>query len=248
MLVAAGVALVFLIGGDNDKSSSTQTATAQGDGTPATGAGTGPGPRPTMNGTDPGIGGATAPTGQGGPGQVVPINPNGGPPPLATGPNAPIITPRDQPRGTTAAGGAPTGAGSSSNYTIDDVRVRDHRGSGSAPLDIPPNIHTPEGPRINSTLTNEIATQVRAIMNTCAKGVSREGRGESPRVEGLLVTTVKANQLGVLSATIQVRDVPETTAATVKSCMEPKIVALTAPAPDQADLDSYSVSMRMTLP
>jgi hypothetical protein len=30
--------------------------------------------------------------------------------------------------------------------------------------------------------------------------------------------------------------------------MEPKIIGLTAPAPDQADLDAYSISMRMTLP
>jgi hypothetical protein len=240
VLVAAGVALVLLVGGGDDTRRGSQTARTQTGESPSAN-----GPRPSLTASNPGGGasatGQTAPTGGG---QVVPIDPNGNPPPLD--PNAPRITP-GEPRGTTA-GGVATGTGKSEDYVVGNVRIRDHRGSGQTPLDMPPNIHTPEGPRINSTLTNDIGKQVRTITLACAKDLSREGRGASPRVEGLLVTTVKANQLGVLSATMQPRELPEAATAALRACMEPKIIGLTAPAPDQADLDAYSISMRMTLP
>lgn len=236
MLLAAGIALVLMLGGDKDKASSRQTA--QSGGTASTGS-TGTGPRPTLNGNDPGAGGQAGTGDMTGTGQVVPVNPGGGPPPL--NPNAPRVTVREQPRG--------TGSASASNdYVVGEVRMRDHRGSGEKPIDLPPNIHTPEGPRINSVLTDNIGKQVRDVMLACAKTLSRDGRGPSPRVEGILVTTVKAHQMGVLAATMQPRDLPEATAATLKGCMEPKLVGLTAPAPDQDDLDSYSLSLRMTLP
>ena len=177
-------------------------------------------------------------TGQGG-NLVVPMNPNGGPPPLD--PNAPHVTPRTTPRGQGSDGT------SSDNYTVGDVGVRDHRGSAETPMDIPPNVHPPEGPRIDSKVTNVIAQQIRTLMFACSKDLSRDGRGAKPRIDGQIVVAVKAHQLTVLTAIIQPRDLGAAATTTLKTCMEPKMVGMTAAAPDQDDLASYSIDIAFTL-
>lgn len=243
-LVVAGavVALVVMLGGGgtNDGAGHAKTQTSDASGT--SGTTTPQGPRPTLN---PGGAGASATPG---------VQPSGsGAPPVATGSNAPIVTPRDQPRGAGTAD-APAGAQGSSalpperDYSVGDIRMRDHRSGSHGQADIPPNVHTPEGPRIDSALTAAIGRQVKIVMLECAKGTSREGRGAEPRVEGQVVIAVKANQASVLSGIMQPRDVSPEVATTIKTCVETKLVGLTAPAPNQADLDHYSINMSMKLP
>lgn len=242
VLLAAAVGLVLMLGSGSDSSSSTQTAGPPTGDTTTT---TGTGPRPTLS-SDPGGTPGTPGTGRPGEGEQP-----GVPPPLATGSNAPVVTPRGQPRGTTPgdpAGGSGSGAGPGSSYVVGDIRVRDHRAGGGPPMDIPPSIHTPEGPRIDSSLTDAIGQQVRLTMFECAKSTSRDGRGERPRVDGQIVINVKANQLAVASAIMQPRDLSEAATTSIKQCMEAKIVGMTAPAPNQADLDSYSINMSLSIP
>ncbi len=238
IVAGAALALVLLLGGGSKSSDTSGTATTQ----PTEPSPSQPGPRPTL---------ATGDTT--GPGSSSPLAPgNNGAPPVATGSDAPIVTPRDQPRGTATdpAGrqGAPGAVGEGQDYVVGDVRVRDHRDGSAAPVDIPPSVHTPEGPRIDSTLTAKLGQQVQTIMYACAKGTSREGRGSQPRVEGQVVISVKANKASVVSSVMQPRDVSAATASTIKSCMEPKVIGLTEVAPNQADLDNYSINLSMRLP
>ena len=239
IVAGAALALVLLLSGGGSGSDASGTAKTQTS-EPSTSQ---PGPRPTL---------ATGDT----PAGVDPASPlapgNNGAPPVATGSNAPVVTPREQPRGTgtdpTGRQGAPGAVGEGSDYAVGDVRVRDHRAGSNAPVDIPPSVHTPEGPRIDSTLTAKIGQQVQTIMYACAKGTSREGRGPQPRIEGQIVIAVKAKQASVLSSVMQPRDVSAATASAIKSCMEPKVIGLTEAAPNQADLDNYSINLSMKLP
>lgn len=241
VVAGAVVALTMMLGGGTE-SDGAGNAKPQ---PPATTSTSPQGPRPTLNPGDP-----TTPGTPGVPRAGEP----GGPPPVATGSNAPIVTPRDQPRGAANAD-SPAGAQGSAgavpqgqDYVVGDVRVRDHRGGSNAPMDIPPNVHPADGPRIDSALTAALGRQVKLLVLDCAKGTSRDGRGTQPRVEGQIVIAVKANQASVLSGIMQPRDVSATVASTIKSCIEPKLVGITAPAPNQADLDSYSINMSMQLP
>jgi hypothetical protein len=234
--VAAGIALylMFISGSKTSTSGTKQPAVAGG--TAGTGR-TDPGSRPALpSGTDPG-----APAGQGSTGPTGTGTPPG-PPPLAGSDGMYGVTITERPRGT-GVGGIP-----GDTYVVSDVEVRDHRGGSGAPLDVPPNVHTPEGPRIASTLTNAIGQQVKAVLWDCAKGTSRDGRGPKPRVDGQIVVAVKTNQLTVQSVVMQPRDVSETVATTIKACSEPKIAVLTASAPDQADITNYGINVSLILP
>lgn len=231
VLLGIGVALYILVGRDSASSGGATTTTTTPGG--ASGGGVA-GDRPRMPDGTP----------------IPRTGEPGGPPPVG-GPNAPVITPGDRPRGQGGAdgSGAPAG-GSSDRYQVGNIEVRDHRGGDQAPIDIPPPVHTPGGPRIESTLTNAIGSKVQAALRECTRTLTltREGRGAKPRVEGQIVTDVKAGTLTIASAIMQPRDISEADATALKACTEPKLVGVTAAAPGQADLDSYPINLTLTLP
>jgi len=242
VLVGAGIALYFLVGkGESATTSGTGTTpsggTVSAGGMGNTGGGgmvnTGGGDRPRMPDGTP----------------IARAGEPGGPPPVGMGSQAPTITTRD--RGT--AGPTPDTQGSAGGegvdaYKVGNIDVRDHRGGSGAQLDIPVPVHTPEGPRIDSAVTAAIGKQVRMTMYDCAKTLGSEGRGTRPRVEGQLVTNIKGNTMTVASAIMQPRDLNEADTKALKACMEPKVVGMSTPAPNQADLDSYPLSLTMPLP
>lgn len=247
VVVGAGVALAVMLASSDDgkpagtgTTTTSQTGTTGAGGAGTTGAASGAsgangtttdlGPRPTL----PGAGTTTD-----GSGQVVFQTGQNPTPPV--GPYGVHVTARGE-RGSTPP------AGSADAYHVGDVKMRDHRGSGGAPIDVPPNVHTPEGPRIDSTLTAAIGKQVRTVIQTCAKDASREGRGAKPRVDGQIIITVSGGQATITSSVIQPHDVPDAVASTLKACIEPKLVGISAPAPNQADLDNYGINVTTQLP
>ena len=189
--------------------------------------------------SEPG-GATTAPAGSG---SLQPGAP-GGPPPVAasTDPRAPVVTPSNEPRGNR------DDVGSGSAYTVGNLGIRDHRGSNAVPVDVPPNVHAPGEKLIDSTLTNAIGRQVRTTIYACAKEAGREGRGKDPRIEGQFAIDVQANVLKVVSAMFQVRDLADAQAAAIKQCVESKVVGMTTPAPNQADIASYGINVTLRLP
>ena len=132
-------------------------------------------------------------------------------------------------------------------YAVGDVRVRDHRAGEHAPMDIPPNIHPAEGRKLPSELTFAITQKVKAVMNEWVGG-SREGRGEKPRLEGQITVGIKAQQLSVTGATMQLRDMDGPVVDTLKQCIETKSVGLAVPAGEQADLDGYTINLTFAIP
>ena len=163
------------------------------------------------------------------------------PPEIARGQSAPTVTP-SLPRGTPAA--EPSDV---NEYAVGDVRVRDHRGSGSAvPLDIPPSVHPAEGRRLTSNLVHEVGTKLKGIVKECATTLPAGARGKDAHLEGLVVVAIKAKQVTVQKAVVQLRDVADTSVDAIKKCIEEKALTLTQQA-DEIDLESYDINVSYAL-
>lgn len=134
-------------------------------------------------------------------------------------------------------------AGSANEYTVGDVQIRDHRSGSNAQIDVPPNIHRPNTRQLPSTLTAQVAQQIRGVLADCAKDLPKEARGDHPRLEGTINVAIKDHKLTVTTATYQLRDVTGDAVATMKSCVEQKSVGLESAANDQEDIDNYSIGI-----
>jgi hypothetical protein len=135
-----------------------------------------------------------------------------------------------------------------SRQTLDGVPVRDHRSGDQPPVDLPPNIHPAEGRMLPVPLTSAISGQVRKVMADCLAGVSRDGRGTKPRLEGQIDVAIKKGTMSVTKSIMQVRDFENPGIDAVKQCVESKSVGLSAAAASEADLDSYSIRMSYEIP
>lgn len=143
----------------------------------------------------------------------------------------------------------PDGSGATvSEYTIGGVRVRDHRSGDHAPLDIPPAIHPPEGRKIPSQLTSDLAQRLRTVMTECAPTVPPQARGQASRIEGEILIAIKDHQATVTSATYQARDVVGEAQGSIKQCMEQKSVGVAAPSGDEPDVEGYAITLSLRLP
>jgi hypothetical protein len=159
---------------------------------------------------------------------------------------APTVTATE--RGERPALPEPAPGQSPKDYVVGDIRVRDHRAGDSEPLDIPPNVHPAEGRALPSTLTHEIAQKVKAVVMACTASLPEDARGGRPRVEGQIEVAIKGGQMTITKSTMQLREVIGDAALTTKQCVETKSIGLANPAPDQADLDRYSINVTFAIP
>lgn len=134
------------------------------------------------------------------------------------------------------------------DYVVGDIRVRDHRSGDNVPLDIPPNVHPPEGPKIPSTLTHAVAQQLKPIMVECVANVPKDARGDRPRLEGQLIIAIKDHKATVTKSIMQLRNVTGESVEPAKQCIESRAIGIEAQAADQADLDSYSINISFAIP
>jgi len=134
------------------------------------------------------------------------------------------------------------------DYVVGDIRVRDHRAGNRELLDIPPNVHPAEGRKIPSTLTHEISQKVKDVMMQCVANLPREARGEKPRLEGQISIAIKDKQLSVTKSTMHLRNMSGESVEPAKQCIEQKSIGLVNPAPDQDDLDDYTINLSFAIP
>jgi hypothetical protein len=170
--------------------------------------------------------------------------------PTQTGHN-PSVTVTDRPRGETPPPPAlPSGGENPREYAVGDSVVRDHRAGDNKPMDIPPNLHAADSRMIPSELTHSISQKVKAVMKDCVASLPTEGRGDKPRLEGQIIIAIKDKTLAVTESTIQMRDLDGLGAATeaAKQCVQSHAVGLSTPAPDEADLASYSIHLSFAIP
>ena len=134
------------------------------------------------------------------------------------------------------------------DYVVGDIRVRDHREGDHKPLDIPPNVHPAEAPTIPSSLTHEIAQKVKAVMLDCTKSLPAAARGDKPRVEGQILINIKDHKVTITKSTMQLRNVTGESVEPTKQCIEQSSVGITNPAPEQSNMDSYSINVTFAIP
>jgi hypothetical protein len=168
------------------------------------------------------------------------------PPPNA---HAPAVTVTDRPRGETPPPSLPAAGEHPREYAVGDTTVRDHRAGDNKPLDVPPNVHPNDARMIPSELTHSISQKVKAVMKECVATLPTEGRGDKPRLEGQILIAIKDKTLAVTQATVQMRDLDAlgAAAAAAKQCVESHAVGLSTPAPDEADLASYSIHLSFAI-
>jgi hypothetical protein len=132
------------------------------------------------------------------------------------------------------------------DYMVGGARVRDHRSGERTPIDVPSAIHPPEGRKIPSQLTSDVAQQVRAVMAECAMNLPSEARGADPRLDGTIMIAIKDRKATITSASVQLRDV-SASAAPVKQCIEQKSVGVATSAGEEADVASYAITVAFRL-
>ncbi|HEX5060380.1 MAG TPA: hypothetical protein VFV99_13525 [Kofleriaceae bacterium] len=134
------------------------------------------------------------------------------------------------------------------DYVVGDIRVRDHRAGDNKPLDIPPNVHPPEGPAIPSELTHAVAQKVKAVMIDCVASLPQDARGEKPRLEGQIEISIKDHKVRIEKSTMQLRNVSGESVEPTRQCIESKSVGIENSAPDQSDLASYPINISFAIP
>jgi len=139
-------------------------------------------------------------------------------------------------------------SGSATDYTIGDVRIRDHRSGEHAQLDVPPVVHAPLSRKIPPQLSFDISQKVRAIVAACATALPANARGDKPRIEGQITIAIKDHQATVTSAALQLRDVVGVTVDDTRKCVEQKSIGATTPSGDEPDLDGYGITLSIRLP
>jgi hypothetical protein len=133
------------------------------------------------------------------------------------------------------------------DYMVGGVRIRDHRSGDRTPGAMPSAIHPPEGRKIASQLTSDVAQKVRAVMTECAASLPAHARGAEPRLEGTIAIAIKDHLATVTRAAVQLREVSADAASAVERCIEQRSVGVATPAGDEADLEAYSITLAFRL-
>ncbi|HZJ62193.1 MAG TPA: hypothetical protein VFD36_01620 [Kofleriaceae bacterium] len=133
------------------------------------------------------------------------------------------------------------------DYMVGGVRIRDHRSGDRTPSAMPSAIHPPEGRKIASQLTSDIAQKVRTVMTECAASLPAHARGAEPRLEGTIAIAIKDHLATVTRAAVQLREVRADAASAVERCIEQRSVGVATPAGDEADLEAYSITLAFRL-
>jgi len=133
------------------------------------------------------------------------------------------------------------------DYMVGGVRIRDHRSGDRTPSAVPPAIHPPEGRKVPSQLTSDVAQKVRAVMTECAASLPAHARGADPRLDGTIEIAIRDRLATVTRAVVQLRDVSADAASAVERCIQDKSVGVATSAGDEADLEAYSITLAFRL-
>lgn len=124
--------------------------------------------------------------------------------------------------------------------------VRDHRAPEHAAADPPPD--PPAGRTINVQVTSDLSQVLRPALQACATNLAPGVAGDTSRIEGQVVISIKDHQATVTSASFQLRDFAEAAQADLKQCLVQRAVGVTSPSGDEPDIDSYPITVSLRWP
>jgi hypothetical protein len=130
---------------------------------------------------------------------------------------------------------------------VDGVLVRDHR-KGDHPIpELPIHTRPPDRRRLASHLVQDISGKLQVVMKECTSAIPAAARGAKPKLEGVVFVDIKAGELKVIEASVQLGDITgDTTAA--RLCIEQKAVGQTIAAKGVEDTTRYSITLAFAVP
>ena len=84
-------------------------------------------------------------------------------------------------------------------------------------------------------------------MTECAMSLPPDARGAEPRLDGTIEIAIKDRRATITSASVQLRDVSASAAASVKRCIEEKSVGVATSAGEEADVAGYAITLSFRL-
>ncbi len=132
-------------------------------------------------------------------------------------------------------------------YAANGAIIRDHRSGTHAPIDLDPSATPANTHKLQPTLTKAVADRVREVMHACVVHLPASARGSNPRLEGTINIAIKAKQVSINKAAINVRDVNGEAAEATRQCIEQNSLTITQPAGDEEDLSSYDITLSFAL-
>src|ERR1041384_1123179 len=135
------------------------------------------------------------------------------------------------------------------DYTIGDHRIRDHRAGEHAPSEPPPPRQPPQGERATETqVTEGLSQKLRRSLQECAANLHPDAHGPKSRIEGEIRVAIKDHQATITSAAFQLRDVVDAVQEPIKQCLVQHAVGLVSPAGNEADIESYAITVSLRWP
>jgi hypothetical protein len=187
-------------------------------------------------------------------GLVVMLRADDAPTERASPPPAPTVAARDpgKPRLAPAPDPQPQPSGRPAiDSSIGDQRIRDHRAGEHAPTEPPTPTQPPppQGDRpVAALVTQALSQKLQPSLQECAANLQPDAHGAKSRVEGEIRVAIKDHQATIVSAAFQLRDIADAVQEPIKQCLVQHAVGLVAPATDEADIESYAITVSMRWP
>jgi hypothetical protein len=164
--------------------------------------------------------------------------------PAAAEPGKPRRAPVPAPPAPTAGSSAPTGS-----QIVHDHRAPAPAATEPSPSETPPPERPPPGERPAGSQTTQVLSQrLPAALQECAANLQPTQHGVRSRIEGEIRIAIKDHQATITSAAFQLRDVIDAVQDEIKQCLVRHAVGVTAPADDEADIDSRAISVSLRWP
>lgn len=136
--------------------------------------------------------------------------------------------------------------------------VHDHRApepTGGEPVASAPPPSEPATPRPpqpdregKARITQVLSQRLPAALQECAANLQPAQHGARSRVQGEIRIAIKDHTATITSADFQLRDVVDAVQDEIKRCLVQHAVGVSAPAGDEADIDSYAISVSLRWP
>ena len=131
-----------------------------------------------------------------------------------------------------------------------DSHMRDHRApehTSDEPPPPPPLPPRPDGRRINVSITSSLSQGFQPVLQECAAAAPPGAATDTARVEGQILVSIRDHQATVTSASLRLNGFSDAAQPAIQQCLQ-RVVGLTAPASDEADIDAYAITVSMRWP
>ena len=131
-----------------------------------------------------------------------------------------------------------------------DSHIRDHRAPEhtSDEPSLPPPPSRRDGYRVNVSVTSSLSQGFQPVLQDCAAAAPPGAATDTARVEGEILISIRDHQATVTTANLRLNGFAEAAQPGIQQCLQQRVVGLTAPAGNEADIDGYAITVSMRWP